>query len=294
MNQRWLQSYITVTECGSINKAAERLYISPQALLQQINSLEDNVGVKLLERTKQGIRLTPAGEEFLKGAREITAIYHTTLNKCKLIQDANKAIRIPLLYGPIYSDYIEAVCNTYLKTVKNPFRIEFFPSPEGIGTWEESLRNLKYDIIEYYAIDGLCPKDIYFEPINKEDNWCLMAINHPLAGKEKITLEDLDSQLIATTHLPPTRYMQLYADNVGIKIKFEVIDCDRASLINVCHAGAVFFADHEIALQFPGLYRAPLDFDMHVIHGLACRMEMKEWYEPFFEVARRIGEKKYH
>ncbi|MBP3701326.1 MAG: LysR family transcriptional regulator, partial [Lachnospiraceae bacterium] len=36
MNQRWLRSYIAVTECGSINKAAERLYISPQALLQQI------------------------------------------------------------------------------------------------------------------------------------------------------------------------------------------------------------------------------------------------------------------
>jgi len=294
MNQRWLQSYITVTECGSINKAAERLFISPQALLQQINSLENAVGVKLLERTNQGIRPTLAGEEFLKGAREITAIYKTTLNKCKLVQEANRSIRIPQLYGPIYSDYMEAVCSTYQKSAPNPFQIQFIPSPEGITTWQDSLLNLKYDIIEHYTIDGLVPNDVYFEPISKIDSWCLMNVNHPLAGKDKICLDDLEGQTIATTHLAMTRYMQLYADNIGLHIDIELVDCDRSALINSCNAGYVYFADYDIALHFPGLYRAPLDFDMHVIHGLACRMEMKERYEPFFQVAREVGKQMYN
>ena len=46
-----LETFLCVAEVGSFNKAAERLYISPPAVIKQINLLEENLGVQLFERT---------------------------------------------------------------------------------------------------------------------------------------------------------------------------------------------------------------------------------------------------
>ncbi|MGN0554168.1 MAG: LysR family transcriptional regulator [Oscillospiraceae bacterium] len=63
-----LKAFVTAAECGSFTKAAEKLFISPTAVMKQINSLEDHIGIKLINRTNQGIKLTPAGQSIYKDA----------------------------------------------------------------------------------------------------------------------------------------------------------------------------------------------------------------------------------
>jgi DNA-binding transcriptional LysR family regulator len=63
--------FATVAERGSINKAAQILHISQPHLSCIIRDLEHSVGLKLLERTKQGVALTPEGENFLKHSKSI-------------------------------------------------------------------------------------------------------------------------------------------------------------------------------------------------------------------------------
>ena len=57
-----LDTFIAVADCKSFTKAAERLYISPTAVMKQMNNLENHLSVKLIDRTPAGVRLTPAGE----------------------------------------------------------------------------------------------------------------------------------------------------------------------------------------------------------------------------------------
>ena len=57
-----LKTFLTVCEKGSFTKAAGALYITPSAVMQQMNALEERLTVKLLFREKGGIRLTKAGE----------------------------------------------------------------------------------------------------------------------------------------------------------------------------------------------------------------------------------------
>ena len=64
-----LPAFVCVADCGSFTKAAERLYISPTAVMKQINALEAHLDLKLVERTRQGIRLTPAGEVIYRDAK---------------------------------------------------------------------------------------------------------------------------------------------------------------------------------------------------------------------------------
>ena len=64
-----LDTFITVVDCGSFTKAAEHLYISPTAIMKQMNSLENHLNLKLIERTPSGIHLTPAGKVIYKDAK---------------------------------------------------------------------------------------------------------------------------------------------------------------------------------------------------------------------------------
>ena len=65
-----LKTFVTVADCGSFNKAAEELYISPPSVMKQLNALEKHLDLKLLDRTNQGIRLTAAGRVIYRYAKE--------------------------------------------------------------------------------------------------------------------------------------------------------------------------------------------------------------------------------
>ena len=64
-----LDTFIAVAEDGSFTKASERLFLSPTAVMKQINTLEKQLDVKLLRRPTTGAVLTPAGEVVLRDAK---------------------------------------------------------------------------------------------------------------------------------------------------------------------------------------------------------------------------------
>lgn len=64
-----LKTFIFVADYGSFTKAAEQLYVSPTAIMKQMNALEKHLELKLIDRTPSGIRLTPAGKVIYKDAK---------------------------------------------------------------------------------------------------------------------------------------------------------------------------------------------------------------------------------
>ncbi len=73
MELRHLRYFIAVAERLNFSRAAEELGTAQPSLSQQIRQLEREVGVDLFDREKRRVRLTPAGAEFLAGARAIVA-----------------------------------------------------------------------------------------------------------------------------------------------------------------------------------------------------------------------------
>jgi LysR family transcriptional regulator, transcriptional activator of nhaA len=74
LNYKHLHYFRTVAKAGAINKAAEKLHLTPQTLSGQISILEDRLGVALFRRTGRRLELTDAGRTALTYADEIFAV----------------------------------------------------------------------------------------------------------------------------------------------------------------------------------------------------------------------------
>ena len=66
-----LETFIRVADAGSFNRAAEQSYITPTAVIKQINLLEADLDVKLFERTHRGLTLTKAGTSLYNDAKYV-------------------------------------------------------------------------------------------------------------------------------------------------------------------------------------------------------------------------------
>ncbi|WP_147060046.1 LysR family transcriptional regulator [Sporosarcina luteola] len=95
-----LQIFVTVAEKKSFSRAAEEHHMTQPAVSQYIRQFEDEIGVRLLERTNKYVRLNKAGEIVFHHAKEILALYTKMQN---LVDDlANKASG-PLSIGASYT-----------------------------------------------------------------------------------------------------------------------------------------------------------------------------------------------
>lgn len=87
---------VEVAKHTSINKAAEQLYTSQSNVSNSIKALEDELGIRIFDRTKKGVSVTEAGREFLSYAQEI-------LDKMDFVEDLYKKSRLQQEYFSVSS-----------------------------------------------------------------------------------------------------------------------------------------------------------------------------------------------
>ena len=75
MNLNYIRYALEISRCGSINRAAKRLYISQSSLRRGIKELEAETGIQIFSRSSTGIETTHQGEEFLKHAAKLDMQY---------------------------------------------------------------------------------------------------------------------------------------------------------------------------------------------------------------------------
>lgn len=110
MNDQWVKAFISTVDAGSISAAAKQLFVTPQALQHQLNSLEAEFGMKLLNRSRLGCVPTGAGREFLAWARQTAEAYENTLARMEQADTKDNSIitclSTGLLNDPLFEDVI--------------------------------------------------------------------------------------------------------------------------------------------------------------------------------------------
>lgn len=187
-----LDTFIAVADCGSFNKAAEKLFISPTAVMKKMNSLEEHLGLKLIERTSSGINLTPAGHRIyqdagfiidyssksIAAAMELEESYdHTFCIGTSLLNPAKPFMDLWYKVSKDFPDY---------KLHLVPFEDEH----TGILT-EISELGIKFDFLI-----GVCDSKAWlslanFLPLGRYKKMAAVRREHPLAAKKTLKLSDL-------------------------------------------------------------------------------------------------------
>ncbi len=80
---RHLRYFVALADAGSFTRAAENIFIAQPTLSQQVRRLEDIVGTPLLQRRREGLRLTPAGRVLLDGSRNVLALADQAVNQTR-------------------------------------------------------------------------------------------------------------------------------------------------------------------------------------------------------------------
>jgi DNA-binding transcriptional LysR family regulator len=82
---RHLRYFVALTDAGTFTRAAEKIFIAQPTLSQQIRRLEEIVGTPLLQRRREGLRLTPAGRVLLNGSRNVLALVDQELSRTRQV-----------------------------------------------------------------------------------------------------------------------------------------------------------------------------------------------------------------
>ena len=74
MTFQQLTYVVEISKCGSINKAAHKLFLSQSGISTAVRELEEELGIKFFVRSNRGVEFTPEGKEFLGYAGMIIVV----------------------------------------------------------------------------------------------------------------------------------------------------------------------------------------------------------------------------
>lgn len=189
-----LKYAITVAGENSLNDAAKKLFISQPSLSAAIHSLEKEIGIELFMRSQSGIRITPAGEEFIGYARQVVEQYNLLDAKYISNTAAKKKFSVSTQH---YTFAVKA----FAELVKQFGMDEYEFAVHETKTYEviEDVKNYRSEIGILYINDfnrKVLTKlfDEYgleFHALMVCGIYVYMWKGHPLAEEKEITLEQL-------------------------------------------------------------------------------------------------------
>lgn len=255
MNDKQLNTLIKTVECGSFTKAEESLFLSKQALKKQIDSLEEELGFTLLIRTRQGITLTPAGEEFCRSARKILDELDSVTQKCRELVSSSQVIRIDsphhprLLLENVFAEFFRRFPNIKQQVILQPSSHFIADILEG-----------RADVAEYTYRSDLETSGVRYLKLAPLPYKCLIVPSHPLARKESIRLEELSGRHVAL-HAKDSDILAQLNEHCH-DISLEPISNDVQKITNICYNGGIFVSKAYFLGSMQPLVSIPLETDL--------------------------------
>ena len=195
---RHLRYFLAVAEVQNFTKASQRLRVAQPALGRQVNDLEDELGVKLLERSPRGAMLTSAGEAFVPEARAV-------------LQRADEAARVAKAFaqgerGELHLGYAPSPTVELLPRILHAYQNEA-PSVRVVlhdMTTGEMLRGLESGNLQVALMvkaSGKPPRRLMFEELCRYPICVAMAKANPLARARSLALRELNAQRLVVYSL---------------------------------------------------------------------------------------------
>lgn len=252
---------------GSIRRAAEELNITPSALQRRIQDVEDDLGTPIFERSAQGVRLTAAGETFIRWVRQQAVELDRTRSQIESLSGLKR--------GHIRIACSQALANYFLPQEIADFRTAYPKVSFAIAV-------VDHDAAIKMLVDYEADIVLVFRPRQSAELQpvitvgqrlhAIMASDHPLAGHTSIRLRDCGAYPIALADrsFGSRRIIDdiLSVSSMNFSIEFESDSFEM--LRNLARSGQVITFQIEIGSEVswlePGLISVPVA-DADPTHG---------------------------
>lgn len=289
-----LETFLRVADAGSFNKASEELYITPTAVVKQINLLEASLGLTLFVRTHRGLVLTESGKSLYQDARYVIHYCNDSVVRARnAAQTEGRVIRIgtsPMTPGQFLVELwpsIHRLCPD--------IKFELVPYENTPENAREILKNLgkHIDIVAgpfdsaFLESRGCAALEISREPVR-----CAVSVHHPLAEKKRLSVKDLHGENLMmirrgwNSHLDYMRD-ELWRDHPQI----HVVDFDffSVSVFNQCeNSNDVMMAIDAWKNIHPLLKIIPVRWGYAVPFGILHAPQPSGTVQRFLDAVRQV------
>ena len=287
-----LETFIRVVEAGSFSKAAGEAFITPTAVIKQINLLEEKLGVQLFIRTHRGLTLTASGRSLYQDAKYIIQYSTDSVTRARsAMQQTESIIRVgtsPITPGEFMIELwpsIQAHCPD--------IKIQLVPYENTPENAREILKNLGRNID---IVAGLFDEEIGRNrgcralELEKMPIRAAVSIHNPLAKKDTLTLEDMYGEQLMLIRRGWNVYVDMLRDEIWKNHQeIEVVDFDFYNLgvFNQCeNSNHLLMAVDSWTNVHPLLKIMPVDWNFTVPSGILYSPLPSETVEKFINAVR--------
>lgn len=258
---RQLQCFLVLSDALNYGKAARALYLSQPTLSFQIKSLEESLGVRLFERTRQRVSLTDAGFAFRDYAAKILATAHAAKDH---LNHLASRLSLRVYCGPVGQYVVLPALIRALSLVHPEFQLEIVEL-----TTEEQIANLpeaKVDallMVPQLPIVGMC-----FDPICSETLIALVSRQSPLAQRRILSIHDLKGVGIIASRRRDCRFHQpfLYSLFAPFGLTPRIVESPQSCSLQFAYVAAgegVLLAPSSMAAcAFPNIVAIPIQEEL--------------------------------
>lgn len=189
IDSRQLNAFVSIARTGSFTQTARELHLSQPAISHSIQSLEDEIRCRLLDRVGKTVTLTQAGEQFLTHAKRI--LEEMDAARAGLIQLGKWG------HGRLRLGASATACQYILPPVLREFK-ESFPAciiqiePCDAPTAVELLQSKKIDLA--LALEPVPRTNLEFRPLFNDELQFLVSSNHPWARANQVQHDEIKRQ----------------------------------------------------------------------------------------------------
>lgn len=264
MELRHLRYFVAVAEELNFTRAAEKLHLAQPSLTRQIHNLEEELGVRLLDRGRNQVSLTEGGRRFLVDARRLVAL---SLESVKAVQQFSRGESGQLNLGYLFKfnfDLLPATLATFYQTCPEIAVNLFDMSPA------EQLRALEARKIDLGFV-GLRPPAaskgmaaLAWECVARHNLVVVLPAHHSLAKKSRIRLPELKSLFFVAmseeTHPGSRDWLSSLCQKTGFTPRIlQDVDLESGIMTFVAEGLGVTLAREQIKnLPHPGVVFRPL------------------------------------
>ncbi len=288
-----LTAFVCATDCGSFTKAAEKLFISPTAVMKQVNALESHLELKLMDRTPQGIRLTPAGEIVYQDAKFLFDYSKRSIDSAhRAMETTSRVFRVGTsLLNPAkpFMDLWYRVGQQFLDYTLQliPFEDDHTGILAELGALGE-----KFDFLMAVCDSKLWLGRCHFLPLGRCRKMVAVSRDHRLAGRKRLSVSDLYGETLMMVKEGDSAVndrirADLKRDHPAIQIE-DTSQFYDISVFNRCAwTGNVLLILDCWREVHPALVSIPVDWDYSLPYGLLYALEPSKPVARFVEAVER-------